>query len=240
MDRASIFHNDLDPSHIFFNDDGQVEFDCFRYSVNFYKNRNGQLKGNDGSIRTPDFMFPSNEDTLKEHFLGGYVDKLDEDDRFYFVKNYLMNKSDYHQRRGDLLVNRGFDPDGKTVRFEDIQSRVFLNPSNQVINYEIKKLDNYKLKRDAFTEWDEGGGACGHKVEPQRRFNAILLNLDCIESAMDLRNEAQYLARYAITADEKEYFKLETECAQRRLDDLYNDTKEWAAGILMTANMVYI
>ena len=225
MDRASIFHNDLDPSHIFFNDDGQVEFDCFRYSVNFYKNRNGQLKGNDGSIRTPDFMFPSNEDTLKEHFLGGYVDKLDEDDRFYFVKNYLMNKSDYHQRRGDLLVNRGFDPDGKTVRFEDIQSRVFLNPSNQVINYEIKKLDNYKLKRDAFTEWDEGGGACGHKVEPQRRFNAILLNLDCIESAMDLRNEAQYLARYAITADEKEYFKLETECAQRRLDDLYNDTK---------------
>ena len=63
------------------------------------------------------------------------------------------------------------------------------------------------------------GGACGHKVEPQRRFNAILLNLDCIESAMDLRNEAQYLARYAITADEKEYFKLETECAQRRLDD---------------------
>ena len=75
-----------------------------------------------------------------------------------FVKNYLMNKSDYHQRRGDLLVNRGFDPDGKTVRFEDIQSRVFLNPSNQVINYEIKKLDNYKLKRDAFTEWDEGGG----------------------------------------------------------------------------------
>ena len=170
-------------------------------------------------------MFPSNEDTLKEHFLGGYVDKLDEDDRFYFVKNYLMNKSDYHQRRGDLLVNRGFDPDGKTVRFEDIQSRVFLNPSNQVINYEIKKLDNYKLKRDAFTEWDEGGGACGHKVEPQRRFNAILLNLDCIESAMDLRNEAQYLARYAITADEKEYFKLETECAQRRLDDLYNDTK---------------
>lgn len=225
MDSAGIFHNDLDPSHIFFNDDGQVEFDCFRYSVNFRKNLDGHLEGNNGSIRTPDFMFPSNEDTLKEHFLGGYVDKLDEDDRFYFVKNYLINRSEYHQRRGDLLVNKGFKPNSEIVHFEDLQSEVFRNPSNQVVNYEIEKLDSYKLKREAFTEWDEGGGTCEHDVDPKRRFNAILLNLDCIESAMNLRNEAKYLSRYALTDSEKKYFEFETKCAQKRLDDLYNDTK---------------
>ncbi len=229
LDRAGIFHNDLDKSHVFFQDDGNVEIDCFRYSLNFYKGYNN-LKGNDGSIRTPEFMFPSNEDTFKEHCLGEYVGKLNEDRRYDFVKDYLEQRSNYHARRGDLLVNRGFHLNNKAVQYEDIQAEVFLHPSNQVVNYEIKKLDNYALKREAFTEWDEGGGACGHKISPERRFNAILLNLECLEDAIDMRNEAEYLSRCAESKAERKYFEFETECAKKRVDNLYNDTKgmgEW-------------
>lgn len=225
MDRAGIFHNDLDKSHIFLEKDGGVEFDCFKYSVDFYKKRNGELKGNDGSIRTPEFMFPSNEDTFKEHFLGGYIDEMDEDDRYYFVKNYLTMRHNYHYRRGDLLVNRGFPLNSKTVQYEDIQAEVFLNPSNQVVNYEIKKLEAYGLKRKAFAEWDEGGGACGHEIKPKRRFNAILLNLDCIYEVMELRDEARILSNHAQTEAERKYFAFEEELAQKRLDDIYSDTK---------------
>lgn len=228
LDRAGIFHNDLDESHVFFAKDGGVEFDCFKYSVDFKKYPN-ELKGNDGSIRTPEFMFPSNEDTFKEHFLAKYVNSLDDDKKYYFVKEYLMMRHDYHCRRGDLLVNRHFPLKNKAVQYEDIQAEVFLNPSNQVVNYEIKKLECYGLKRKAFTEWDEGGGACGHKINPQRRFNAILLNLDCIDAFMDLRNEAKYLSRCALTQAEKDYFAFEEELAQKRLDDAYSDTRGMGA-----------
>jgi len=225
LDRAGIFHNDLDKSHIFFRDDGQVELDCFRYSVNFYKARGGMLEGNDGSIRTPDFMFPSNEDCFKEQCLAGYVENLEENDKDYFIRLYLRNSSEYHNRRAELLVKRGFSPLGKTVQYETIQSEVFANPSYQVVNYEIDKLKAYKSKREAFTEWDEGGGACGHEISPERRFNAILMHLDCIDDTMVLRDEAEYFSKNASTEAERRYFQFETECIQKRLDDLYNDTK---------------
>lgn len=228
MDRAGIFHNDLDKSHVLFSKDGAVEFDCFKYSVNFKKYPN-ELKGNDGSIRTPEFMFPSNEDTFKEHCLGEYVDNLDDNKKHYFVRDYLAKRHDYHCRRGDLLVNRGFPLKNRAVQYEDIQAEVFLNPSNQVINYEIKKLEAYGLKRKAFTEWDEGGGACGHKINPQRRFNAILLNIDCIAAMVELRNEAKIFSKHASTEAEKKYFAFEEELAQKRLDDTYSDTKGMGA-----------
>ncbi len=229
MDRAGIFHNDLDKSHIFFKKDGSVEFDCFRYSVNFFHKYDGTIKGNDGSIRTPDFMMPSNEDTFKEHFLGEYVNNLDEDRKYNFVKSYLKHSSSYHAKRAELLLKRGFYLHNKAVEYEDVQAEALLEPSNQIINYEINKLDNYAQKRAAFTEWDEGGGAGDNEVSPQRRFNAILLYLDCLDSAVELRNEAKYLSMYARTPLEREYFKFETEFAQKRLDNLYNDTKGMGA-----------
>ncbi len=228
LDRAGIFHNDLDKSHVFFAKDGGVEFDCFKYSVDFKKYPN-KLTGNDGSIRTPEFMFPSNEDTFKEHCLSEYVNRLDDNKKYYFVKEYLMMRHDYHCRRGDLLVSRHFPLKNRAVQYEDIQAEVFFNPSNHVVNYEIKKLECYGLKRKAFTEWDEGGGACGHEINPQRRFNAILLNLDCIDAFMDLRNEAKYLSKYAPTQAEKDYFAFEEELAQKRLDDTFSDTRGMGA-----------
>ncbi len=226
MDSAGIFHNDLDSSHIFFSDDGEVEFDCFRYSINFHKRRNGTITGNDGSIRTPDFMMPSNERLFEEQFLGDYVSKIgDEDEEHYFIRNYLFYRSEYHQKREAMLLERRFPFNSKTVQYEGIQAALFLHPSFRVVDYEVNKLNTLRLKREAFTQWDEGGGACGHKVDPEKRFDAILTNLDCIAETIYLRNEAGYYAGIAPSAEERAYFAFEEEIASKQLSDLLNDTK---------------
>ena len=225
MDAAGIFHNDLDPSHIFLGKDGKVEIDCFRYSVNFYKRLSGVISGNDGSIRTPEFMYPSNEKIFEEHFLGGYISPMDEDDKTYFVKNYLRERANYHLKRENMLLKRGFAQNSKTVQYEALQSDLFSNPSHRVVNYEISKLEVLKLKRDAFTEWDEGGGACGHDVDPQRCFVAILMNIDCIMETMQIKNLAEYYSKEVKDVKERTYFAFEQELAQKQIEDLIDDTK---------------
>lgn len=225
MDAAGIFHNDLDPSHIFLKKDGQVELDCFRFSVNFYKKPNGPTTGDKGCVRTPDFVYPSNEKLFEEQFLGGYVSKMDDDDKAHFIRNYLFYRSDYHRQRAGMLFRRNFPHDSKTIRYETLQAELFINPPARVIAYEINKLDVLKLKREAFTEWDEGGGACGHEVSPQRIFNSVLLHLDCIEAALRLKELAKENSSFAKTAEEREYFAFEEEIASLQLKNLIDDTK---------------
>ncbi len=142
LDKAGIYHNDLDSAHLFFADNGGVEIDCFRFSFNFAKKPNGKLIGNNGSIRIPDFIMPSNEMVLEEQFLGGYISKMKNDsEKEIFMKNYLKERSYYHQKRAEMLLDRGFMPDDKTVKFEEIQSRVFKDPSKDIIEFSIEKAE---------------------------------------------------------------------------------------------------
>lgn len=229
LDKAGIYHNDLDPSHIFFSENGGVEIDCFRYSFNFTKKTNGKLTGNNGSIRIPDFIMPSNKNILEEQFIGNYVSKMANNEKDIFIKNYLRECSHYHQKRADMLTDRGFLPSDKTVKYEILQGTVFQNPSRDIIKYTEEKLNFLAGKRAAFTEWDEGNGACGHPVDPMMRFNAIGMHLDCIMATLDLRNKTADLAQ-SVDSKEKEYFEFELENINMLLKNLYDDTKgmgEW-------------
>lgn len=229
LDKTGIYHNDLDSAHLFFADDGGVEIDCFRYSFNFAKKPNGKLIGNNGSIRIPDFIMPSNEMVLEEQFLGGYISKMKNDsEKEIFMKNYLKERSYYHQKRAKMLLDRGFVPDDKTVKFEEIQSRVFKDPSKDIIEFSIEKAELLGKKRAAYTEWDEGNGACGHEINPVRRFNAIIMHIDCIKDAMKLNEKSKNLAKNAQTDDEQAFFKLENQADELFLKNLYDDTKGMA------------
>jgi len=225
MDRAGLFHNDFDKSHVFLDRDGGVEFDCFRYSFNFTKKPDGTLLGNDGSIRVQDYVMPSNENAFEEQYLGEYVSGIENDtQKRDFVKNYLREKSYYHKKRADMLIHRGFDPSSKTVEYENIQSKALENPTEETVSYTIDKLETFRQKRAAFTEWDEGGGACGHKVDPDRRFKAVDMHFDCIIAAAETRDRAKSIAEHSNDETLSEYFTFETENMEQWLKNLCDDT----------------
>ncbi len=223
MDAAGIFHNNLNPKHIFFQHDGCVEIDDFRHSTYFYKGRfeTRSLAGKE--LREPDFKMPSNEESFREHCLSRYIEDVAENDRNYFMRRYLQTRSEYHQRRSDLLLRRGFSPNSKTVKYETVQSFVFNDPSRRVVSFETDKLNIYKQKEEALEQWAMGVQAKDNTPEPGRRFNSVLLYLDCIENAANLRDVAEYFAENSKTEEEREYFKFELECAQKRLADMCLD-----------------
>ena len=223
MDAAGIFHNNLNPKHVFFQNDGRVEFDDFRHTTNFYKRYTGTTSLQGKEINIPDFMLPSNEESFREHSLSRYIEDVDKADKTYFMKRYLQERSEYHEKRTDLLLKRRFGPDNKTTRYEIIQSLVFAAPSYQVIGFELDKLNIYRQKEEALEQWASGAGEKEDKAAPGKRFSAFLIYLDCIENAATLRDAAEYLSKTAKTADEREYFRFETECAQKRLEEYYKE-----------------
>ncbi len=166
---------------------------------------------------------PSNEESFREHCLSRYIEDVAENDRNYFMRRYLQTRSEYHQRRSDLLLRRGFSPNSKTVKYETVQSLVFNDPSRRVVSFETDKLNIYKQKEEALEQWASGAQAKDNTPEPGRRFNSVLLYLDCIENAANLRDVAEYFAENSKTEEEREYFKFELECAQKRLADMCLD-----------------
>lgn len=226
LDRLGIYHNDLDTNHVFFSDKGKVEIDCFRYAFDFQNSpkKGFDLKGD--KVRRPSYMMPSNEDGFEYANLGEYFSKLPSYQKDEFLKGYLKARSDYHESRAALLIEQGFDPSSKTVRYEELQGKVFKEPSFEVLNYTRDKLELNGKRRAAFTLWDEGGGACGHEINPLMRFNSILSYINALGSAMKLRDEANALSTVAKSEDEQEFFALEKDYADYWVNNLYNDTKD--------------
>jgi len=217
LDSAGIFHNRLDSDHIFLQDDGHVEFDCFRDSLNYYKNGSG-LGVRGIFAQTPDFMMHSNEDSFKENYLSELLDTLE--DKYYFMYRYLKESGKYHQNRAELLIRRGSRPTGKAVKYETMLSEVFSPPSGNVIDFETDKLNFYKQKRAALKGYDEKG-------EPQKSFEAVVLRqLDCFELALNLQDKSRYLSENSYDEKHREYFKIEAERAQKMLEAFVKKVEE--------------
>lgn len=233
MDKTGIYHNNFNKTHIMFSENGGVEFDGFRHSLNFVKKPGGKLLRSPENFGVPDFAMPSNADAFEEQFLSGYLSEIkDKTQKRDFMNNYLRQKSQYHQKRAELLIERGFEPDDKAVVYENIQSEAFKNPSDSSINYLLKRISVIRQMAEADKSWNEGCGGFDKFVSSEEKSASILKYLDCIVPLYQMNEEAEYLALYGVSDEEKRYFKFEKELTELRLNNLYNDTKEKALLIL--------
>ncbi len=227
MDRAGIFHKNLGAGHIFLQSDGQVEFDCFRDTVNFYQRHDGSISQIGEGPDTPDFILPSSEDGFRAGYLSEHLMALEEDDRNYFMKNYLNYASEYHQKRAELLARRGTY---KAVEYETVLSEVYAKPSRRVVSFEIDKTNAAKQKMDALLEWEQtDGGKKPDTIDPKRRFGSILMQLDYIKNMANLRDVAEYFSKNSMTQAERKYFNFEEELAQKRLETLFDNMENMGA-----------
>ena len=204
MDKNNLNHNDLDIGHVFYSDDGSVEFDCFRFSSPFIEN--SQKK-----YALPDFMMPTNQINYENASLGLYVNQIpDEKGKKEFLTSYLRASANYHANKADFVSkNIGIDYTQDMLNYEQVQAEVLQNPNEDMVNLMLLKLDFLSKQRLAFTEWDEGNGACGHPFSKERRLYSIPMYLDAVKSAIDYSNKAEELSSFK-QGNEAKYYNYES------------------------------
>lgn len=200
MDKNNLNHNDLDIGHVFYSDDGRVEFDCFRFSSPFIENKTKKYS-------LPDFVMPTNQINYENASLSLYVAQIpDQEEKRDFVKSYLRASREYHKNKVNLMLSdsdTNYPSDMKL--YELTQEWVFLKPDDEMADLMIQKLDFFAKQRLAFTEWDEGNGACGHTFSKERRLNSIPMYLDAAKSAIEYSNKAAELSAKTSYSTSKYY-----------------------------------
>lgn len=207
LDTINLNHNDLDVAHVFYAADGDVEFDCFRFSSPFIADRKKQYA-------LPDFMFPTNQINYENAGLCFYVKQIPtEKEKLDFIKMYLKASSSYHQNRADYIKNNSAIFPNEMYNYETLKASLLKHPDNKTADLMLSKLDFLEKQRTAFTEWDEGNGACGHAFNKERRLNSIPMYLNAIKSAVDYYEEANILS-LATTGKKSEYYKYEAKVGE--------------------------
>ena len=190
LDKSKILHNDLDIEHVFYGENGEVEFDCFRFASR-YNSKN--------ETAFPEFMSPTNQLNYENASLASYVKNIyDSASRKEVIANYLSSSLNFHQKRVSYV-------DKELIDYEQAKIDALRNIDDDKIDLMLEKLDFFAKQRKAFTEWDEGNGACGHKFNPQRRINAIPMYFDAIKSAISYSKHAKYLSQTSDKYDKKYY-----------------------------------
>lgn len=208
MDKNNLNHNDLDIGHVFYSDDGSVEFDCFRFSSPFIENKKR-------NYALPDFMMPTNQINYENASLGLYIAQIpNKKEKIDFIKSYLKASASYHKNKANLIIfNLNTDYTNEMLGYELVQGKVLQNPDDKMANLMLAKLDFLTKQRLAFTEWDEGDGACGHPFDKNRRLNAIPMYLDAIKSAIEYSNKASELSS-TTDGDKSEYYDYESKVGE--------------------------
>ena len=101
------------------------------------------------------------------------------------------------------------------------------NPDDDMANLLLKKLEFGKKQREAFTLWDEGGGACGHKFSKKKRVDSIPKYLNSIKSGIEFIKMAEDLSAKSNDETEKQYYKLEAEVGRYFVETYLG----WVAGM---------
>lgn len=207
LDTQNLSHNDLDIGHVFYSEDGDVEFDCFRFSSPFIVNKKKQYS-------LPDFMFQTNQINYENAGLCFYVKQIPtEKEKLDFVKTYLKASSSYHQNRADYIKNNSAIFPNEMYNYEALKANILKHPDNKTADLMLSKLDFLEKQRTAFTEWDEGNGACGHAFSKERRLNSIPMYLNAIKSAVDYSKKADLLS-LTTTGKKSEYYKYEAKVGE--------------------------
>ena len=201
LDKQGIYHNDLDLEHIYYATDGSIEIDCFRFAQKLQKN----------NPTLPEFVAPTNQINFETASLAKYTSTIfDENEKRNFVADYLKASAKFHQKRSGLIArtletgnSENYSP--KMLDYEQVKAQALQNIDDDKISLTLQRLDFLGKQRMAFTEWDEGNGACGHEFSKERRINSILMYFDALNSAIEYSNQAKKLSQNSQGVESKYY-----------------------------------
>ena len=218
MDKQNIGHGDIEQGHVFYSKNGNVEFDCFRFNWSF----------NDEGRRNwdfPKFCSPTNLKQFEGNSIGAYLAQINDKEKSKdFLKIYLKTSSDFHSKKAEYLEKSELGTE-EQIEYEKLQAKILKNPDDDVVNLFQDKINLWYKDRLAFTEEDEGKGACGHKIDDKRTTKAVKMYFDnAYENAKYIQqiNETKQIA----TDDKLKYLAYEEKYAK----DMIEKTLKKACG----------
>lgn len=138
MDKAGVYHGDLNIGNIKLTNDGTVNFLDFQWT---HKISNYYTFAEKEESILPDFIYLENAQMFEMAAIPYYLRDINDPTRAKeFFKEYLQEKSDYHKKRYDYITQNfnNYTAD-KAKKFEKAQSVVFKTPSDDVVKIEAKK-----------------------------------------------------------------------------------------------------
>ena len=190
MDKAGIYHGDLNNGNIKINESGDVNFIDFQWSTKldeneFFENNNVQCM--------PDFIQLQNAQMLEMAEIPFYLSKMNnEDEAKEFMSEYLRGKSKYHGKRNDNLYNitrfwqhySQVPTINKGLKYELAQEDVFRSPNKNIMKLETLKIQFLSAFREASKYLDPNTPVKNILAAP----SSYLYALSCVKA---LKNEIQ-------------------------------------------------
>ncbi len=154
LDKAHVYHMDLNTGNCLLTKEGKVNIIDYQWAQEFSPFRNNK------NIDMPDFVIPSNIQMFEKATLAKYLceladEKGPESARQNF-KAYLREKANFEERHCVFLKNEerrycNTDNDANSaIKYEELQSRIFKNPSDEILDLELSKLDVQHAFREAY------------------------------------------------------------------------------------------
>jgi len=224
MDAAGYQHRNLSLDHVLLSDDGKIEIDSARDAYKYSLSK-GTLTSPRPQQSGLEFAIPSNAVSFERNGLSEYVTDIKDDrKKRAFINLYLKGRSLYNDARVKLLTSEkcGLSPKSDAVLYEKAQADAFRNPSDETIDYFIKKLELEQKEYDAALMWHEGSGYFGEQ-NPFKRFNSIIANIECLRQAMMLRDRAVLLSNEG-PDEARDYFKYEIAPLNATVEEIYDQT----------------
>lgn len=155
MDKAGVYHGDLNSGNVRLTADGGVNFIDFQWahkvpdSIAFLEKEKSTI---------PDFMYLENAQMFEMAELPFYLAEInDKAETKQFFKQYLQRKSIYHKNRYDYIENHFGENNYSSYKartFEKAKSVVFENPTDDILKLELKKIQFLNAFREAYKTID--------------------------------------------------------------------------------------
>lgn len=231
LDMADLLHGDVEQGHVFY-DKGcdEVELDCFRFAYS--------AKENEGRVtwEYPCDIYPSNLVDYENNCLGNYLLQMDdEEEKNSFLKQYLKTSSSFFERRFEVLSKKE-NVSKDQLEYEKLKAKLYKNPSDDLAILLKDRINARFEDRKAFTDWDEGFGACGHKKDEKRTTDAILEYFDVIDSHIKLVEKIKDVQQKSDDKEIKALLDFEFSYANHWLNNRINSTKDMANWTLNPEN----
>ena len=223
LDKNGIYHGDLHCGNILLDNNGRASLIDFQWTQIINKKR--FFENNPNSFMPP-FIMNENAQMFEMASIPYYLKFApDMEKGKSFFKNYLIEKSKYHEKRSNYLRNLikdwPYDYENETIlkgiNYEDSQSVLFRNPDDDILNLEAKKIQFLSCFRETLGKID--------KNNPTRDFiTAASSQLITLSAIKELKKEIVVQKSQNLISDvKKSYLEITDEYANY----WYNNIKSW-------------
>lgn len=214
LDREGIYHGDLNMGNCLF-DDGEINL------IDFGEGSFFNL-GDSFDEMYPSFMLKSNICNLEQNGIPDCIKKWHEmglNSKEIF-KKYLAEKGKFYSKHSALL---GESTPKEAKLYEKNLAKVLLNPSDDVIENELRRMDLLYTFEDADT-------AVNYRKIPEMGIRNWNLTIQKANSMLHRINET---LKKPLCEDERTYFEFQKQIAEKLLEtykDWGNSTITWING----------